>query len=68
MENQKAFAAWQAKQAERAKQAQTTDWSKVKVDPSKLGVEFGPALTEEQFKAYCKTTGIKHHVIKADKK
>jgi hypothetical protein len=70
MDGQKAFIAWQAELAKRAHAAKTQDidWSKVKIDPSKLGVEMGPVLTEEQFKAYCEKTGVKHHVIKADKK
>lgn len=64
--NQKAFIAWQAAMAKRMVAAKTEniDWSKVKIDPSQLGVEMGPALTEEQFKAYCESTGVQHHVIK----
>ena len=68
---EKAFIAWKAEMAKRARVAAKTqhvDWSKVKIDPSKLGVEMGPVLTEEQFKAYCESSGVKHHVIKADKK
>ncbi len=70
MDGQKAFMAWQAQMAQRAEDAKTQDidWSKVKIDPSQLGVEMGPALTEEQFKAYCESTGTKHHVIKTGKK
>jgi hypothetical protein len=66
MDSQKAFIAWQAEMAKRAQAAkdQNIDWTKVKLDPSKLGVEMGPALTEEQFKAYCESTGVKHHVIR----
>lgn len=62
----KAFQAWQATMATRAKAMQESgiDWSKFKLDPSKLSVEMGPVLTEEQFQEYCKNTGINHKVIK----
>lgn len=62
----KAFQAWQATMMNRANamKAQNIDWTKLKLDPSKLAVEMGPALTEEQFKAYCKNAGTKPHIIK----
>ena len=70
MNSEKAFLAWQAEMAKRARAANTQDidWSKTKIDASQLGVEMGPALTEEQFKAYCESTGVQHHVIKSKKK
>ena len=64
----KAFAAWQAVNAQRAtataSQLGHVDWTKVTLDPKNIGVEFGPALTEEQFRAYCQQTGTKHQVLK----
>jgi hypothetical protein len=70
MDGQKAFAAWQSEMARRmvAAKTDTVDWSKVKIDPAQLGVEMGPVLTEEQFKAYCESSGVQQHVIKSKKK
>lgn len=68
--NVKAFLAWQATMAKRAEQAKDkdVDWSKTKIDPSQLVAEMGPVLTEEQFKEYCKKTGMNHPVLKIQKK
>lgn len=69
-ESMKAFLAWQATMARRAQEAaknktiKPEDWKSMKLDPSKLGVEMGPALTEEQFKEYCKNAGIRPQVIR----
>ena len=63
----KAFLAWQATMARRAQEAakhKNVDWKNMKLDPSKLGVEMGPALTEEQFKEYCKNTGIRPQIVR----
>lgn len=61
-----AFQAWQETMAKRAKAAKShnIDVSKLKLDPSKMSVELGPPLTEEQFKEYCKKTGIKPQILK----
>jgi len=67
----KAFMAWQAVNAERAKATSTmdpVDWKNKKIDPKSLGVEFGPVLTEAQFKTYCEQTGLQHPVMKLDQK
>ena len=66
MDGQRAFLAWMKQQQQQ--QQPDIDWANVKIDPSELGVNMGPALTEEQFKEYCKATGTKQHVIKADPK
>lgn len=64
----KAFMAWQATMARRAQDAaknnSVPDWKNMKIDPSQLTMEMGPALTEEQFKEYCKNTGIRPQVIR----
>ena len=69
-DNEKAFAAWQATMEKRAAQAKdkAVDWRKVKLDPSQLVAEMGPVLTEEQFKEYCRKTGMNHPVLKIEKK
>jgi len=67
----KAFAAWlatNAKRAEAASKLPPIDWKNVKLDPKSIGVEMGPVLTEEQFKAYCQQTGTRHPVMKLDPK
>jgi hypothetical protein len=67
VDNVKAFLAWQATMARRAHEAakhKDVDWKNMTIDPSKLGVEMGPALTEEQFQEYCKNTGIRPQVLR----
>jgi hypothetical protein len=59
----KAFLAWQARVSSRTVDA-TKDWTKEKLDPKDIGMEIGPALTEEQFKAYLEKEGIKSPVIR----
>jgi len=71
-EREKAFVAWmssmQARHASTMASAKTTDWKKTRVDPKKLGMEMGPILTEDQFRAYCKESGItRPHVMKTKK-
>lgn len=70
IDNVKAFLAWQATMARRTQEAaknatiKPEDWKSMKLDPSQLGVEMGPALTEEQFKEYCKNTGIRPQIVR----
>jgi hypothetical protein len=41
----------------------TADWSKL--SKNDIGFAMGPALTEEQMKAYCAANGIAPRVVKA---
>ena len=63
----KEFAAWQAINAQRAQVAASqppVDWKNMKIDAASLGVEYGPMLTEAQFKAYCQQNSIQPSVMK----
>lgn len=44
----------------------TADWSKL--SKNDIGFSMGPALTEEQMKAYCAANGIAPKVVKAPTK
>lgn len=60
---EKAFEAWKAVQDIRAETTKNAriDWASMTDelrDPKNISVELGPALTEEQFKQYCKQNGI----------
>lgn len=62
-----AFEAWQQtikNRAAAAAGAPEVDWSKTKLDPSKLKCELGPMLTEEQFKEYCQKSAIKPTILR----
>lgn len=63
----KAYLAWRALNAKREKdmaKIAPADWKKMKIDPKDVSVQFGPILTEDQFKAYCQETGMNHPVMK----
>lgn len=63
----KYYSDWEAKMKSMQEGARAVDWSAVdfsKLRPSDLAVQFGPMLTEEQFKEYRKNNTV--HVIKQD--
>lgn len=65
------YKSWERKVAGMKKEAASVDWTKFdfsKLQPSDIGVQFGPAMTEEQFKEYRKRTGGGSHVVKAPTK
>ncbi len=65
------YKSWERKVAGMKKEAASVDWTKFdfsKLQPSDIGVQFGPAMTEEQFKEYRKRTGGGTHVVKAPTK
>jgi len=66
MESQ-AYQAWKATQDSRDQASKKIDWATLDVKPSDISYELGPALTEEQFKDYCESKGIKPKVIKNKK-
>lgn len=62
---------WERKVAGMKLEASAVDWSKVdlsKLQPSDIGVHFGPMMTEEQFREYRKRAGGSVHVVKAPTK
>lgn len=69
MQQRLAALAWHELQKQRMHRAQTTDWASMGIDdaelanPKNLKVELGPVLTEEQFKAHLKSTGVKNPTI-----
>lgn len=74
-QQEKAHAAWKAVQQARAKalrdNADTIDWKTVQKEaknPKNLSVEFGPVMTEDQFREYCKSAGISSpQIVKTSK-
>lgn len=60
--------AWQELQRQRIEQSKKTDWASLidedeLKDPKNIKVDFGPMLTEEQFKAHLQSTGVKNPTI-----
>ena len=65
------FKQWRAQVAEMKARAASVDWSKVdfsKLAPRDIGVQFGPMLTEEQFREYRKRAGGGVQVVRAPTK
>lgn len=67
-QQRKAFIAFQAMQRQMAEKSKTVDWNAMKdsdalKDPKNLKVQFGPMLTEDQFKQYCSENGIKNPAV-----
>jgi hypothetical protein len=67
-QQRRAFVAFQAMQRQMAEKAKNVDWSSMMngdalKDPKNLKVQFGPMLTEEQFKEYCTDNGIKNPAV-----
>jgi hypothetical protein len=66
--------AWHELQQRRMREGQTVDWASMAddeelKDPKNLKVEFGPVLTEEQFKAHLKATGVTNpKIVRTSKK
>lgn len=66
---------WERKVASMNRATNAIDWSKVdwsKLDPRDIGVQMGPPMTEEQFRAYrerrAAAGGGSVHVVGATKK
>lgn len=57
---------WDQKVAQMNAAASAIDWSKVdfsKLNPADIGVQFGPPMTEEQFREYRKQRAGSVHVL-----
>lgn len=62
------YAQWERQVAGMKARAAGIDWSRVdlsRLQPSDIGVQFGPMMSEEQFREYRKRTGGKVSVLKA---